>query len=99
MEICNRGAASWVRVGDLNLERTDDNAKPQQIKVAERIRHPQYKRPAEYHDIGLLRLESEVIFNAWMRPGCLPYSLPDAGTDNLATAVGWGLVNWSRYYH
>ncbi|XP_076229384.1 venom protease-like [Nomia melanderi] len=90
----NWGAASWVRVGDLNLERSDDDAKPQQVKVTERIRHPQYKRPAEYHDIGLLRLEREVTFNAWVRPGCLAYSLPDTGNVNLAIAAGWGLIDW-----
>lgn len=89
------GGAAWVRVGDLNLVKTDDDAKPQNIRIINRIRHPSYKRPVEYHDIALLQLEKNVIFNRWVRPCCLPYSLPDIGTDNKATATGWGHVEWA----
>nr|XP_034193956.1 serine protease snake-like [Osmia lignaria] len=88
--------ATWVRVGDLNLERTNDDAKPQDIQITERIRHPSYKKPSEYHDIALLKLETNVQFNEWVRPSCLPYSLPDTGTDNKATATGWGRVDWAE---
>lgn len=91
-----RGVASWVRVGDLNLKRTDDDAKPQDIRIIERIKHPMYKPPSEYHDIALLKLEIDVQFDAWIRPSCLPYSLPDTGNDDKATATGWGLVDWSK---
>lgn len=91
----NRGVASWVRVGDLNLKRTDDDAKPQDIRIIERIKHPMYKPPSEYHDIALLKLEIDVQFDAWIRPSCLPYSLPDTGNDDKATATGWGLVDWT----
>lgn len=91
----NWGQAKWVRVGDLNLESANDFAEPQDIRVVERIRHPEYKRPSEYHDIGLLRLEKAARFNAWVRPSCLPYSLPEAGDDGKATATGWGQVEWA----
>lgn len=91
----NWGSATWVRVGDLNLERIDDLSKPQNIRVTDRIRYPGYKRPAQYHDIALLKLEKEAKFNAWVRPICLPYSLPDVGTDGKATATGWGQVDWA----
>lgn len=89
------GQAAVVRVGDLNLVRTDDDAKPQDIPIIKRIRHPLYKRPAEYHDIALLQLKTNVVFNKWVRPCCLPYSLPDTGIDNNATATGWGHVEWA----
>ncbi|KAM0730589.1 Serine protease snake [Formica fusca] len=92
----NWGAAKWVRVGDLNLVQTNDDAVPQDIKVAERIKHPDYKSPSEYHDIAILRLEKEANYNAWVRPACLPVDLPDIGTDNKAVATGWGLVDWSE---
>ncbi|XP_072760052.1 venom protease-like [Anoplolepis gracilipes] len=92
----NWGAAEWVRVGDLNLAQSNDDARPQDIKIAERIKHPEYKGLSEYHDIAILRLEKEVIYNAWVRPACLPVDLPDIGTDNKAVATGWGLVDWSE---
>ncbi|XP_015439351.1 PREDICTED: venom protease-like [Dufourea novaeangliae] len=86
--------ASWVRLGDLNLERQDDDARPQNVRIAERIKYPDYVSSSGYHDIALLRLETNVRFDAWVRPACLAYSLPDVGTDNMATATGWGVVDW-----
>lgn len=89
------GEAIWVRVGDLNLNRTDDDAKPQDIRIIERIRHSSYKRPPEYHDIALLKLETNVTFSKWVIPACLPYTFPDTGKYTKATATGWGLLEWS----
>ncbi|EFN71579.1 Serine protease snake [Camponotus floridanus] len=91
----NWGNATWVRVGDLNLAQTNDDAMPQNIKIAERIKHPEYKGLSVYNDIAILRLEKEATYNAWVRPACLPIDLPDIGTDNKAVASGWGLVDWS----
>ncbi|GAB1860026.1 Serine protease snake [Camponotus japonicus] len=91
----NWGTATWVRVGDLNLVQTNDDAMPQDIKIAERIKHPEYKGLRVYNDIAILRLEKEATYNAWVRPACLPVDLPDIGTDNKAVASGWGLVDWS----
>lgn len=90
------GRAAWVRLGDLNLVSDRDGAKVQEIKVVQRIRNPQYKRPLEYHDIALLQLEKDAEFNAFVRPACLPYSLPDIGTQNKAIATGWGRVEWAE---
>ncbi|CAK9824499.1 Serine protease snake [Anthophora retusa] len=88
--------ATWARLGDLNLERSDDDARPQNIRIIERIRHPRYRSAvSEYHDIALFKLEREVTFNEWIRPCCLPYSLPDTGIDGKATATGWGRVDWA----
>ncbi|KAF4517002.1 hypothetical protein B566_EDAN009675 [Ephemera danica] len=50
---------------------------PVEIAVAQVIPHPQYRPPALYHDIGLLRLARHVTFHLNMRPACLPQSSPN----------------------
>lgn len=85
-----------MRVGDLNLRETNDDARPQTIKIQEKIRHEDYKPPSQYNDIALLRLEKEVVFNAWVRPACLPVDWPDVGSNDKAVATGWGLVDWGE---
>lgn len=85
-----------MRVGDLNLKQNNDNARPQTIRIQEKIKYPEYKRPSQYHDIAILRLENEVEYNAWVRPACLPVDWPDVGSDNKAVATGWGLVDWGK---
>lgn len=62
---------------------------PEMYNVAESIRHPSYSSYSKYNDIGLLRLDRNVIFNAFIRPACLPdpYTIP---TDNNVIASGWG---------
>lgn len=89
------GKAAWVRLGEFNLVATDDGAEPQDIRIIQTIRNPRYKRPLEYHDIALLRMERDVEFNAFIRPACLPYSLPDIGVQNKGVASGWGHVEWA----
>ena len=86
----------WVRLGDLNLVQSDDNAKPQTIAIKERIRHPDYKRPSEYHDIAILRLEKDAVYDAYVRPACLPVDWPDVAQNDKAVATGWGLVDWGK---
>ncbi|XP_020300107.1 venom protease-like [Pseudomyrmex gracilis] len=88
-------AVKWARVGDLNLADTTDDAKPQTVKIRESIRHEKYKRPSQYHDIAILRLEREVTYNAWVRPACLPVNWPDVRNYNQTIATGWGLVDWA----
>ncbi|KAK1122667.1 hypothetical protein K0M31_009110 [Melipona bicolor] len=83
------GKANWVRLGDLNLKRTDDDARPQDFQIVKRIKHPKYSIRYSYHDIALFKLEKDVEFSAYIRPSCLPYSSPDVDTDK-ATATGWG---------
>lgn len=76
--------------------RTDDDAMPQTIAVKESIMHPNYKRPAEYYDIAILRLEEEATYNAYVRPACLPVDLPDVGQNDKATSTNWGAVDWRK---
>jgi len=70
--LLQKGETQNVRLGDLNLVQSDDNAKPQTIAIKERIRHPDYKRPSEYHDIAILRLTRNAVYDAYVRPACLP---------------------------
>lgn len=94
--ICS-GPAEWVRVGDLVLWQNDDDARPQQRRVIGRIHHPNYKAPSLYHDIALLRMESPVSFDAWVRPACLP-TARSGQTVEKAVATGWGKVDWSKNF-
>jgi hypothetical protein len=89
-----RGLAKWVRLGDLNLKTTNDNTRAQDFSVAKIFRHPEYKSPAHYNDIGLLQLDRDVKFDGYVRPACLhveqdvPAKPPEA--------IGWGLTDWSE---
>ncbi|KAJ8686281.1 hypothetical protein QAD02_022075 [Eretmocerus hayati] len=87
------GDATWVRVGDLNLRSNSDDARPQDRLITQRIRHPEYRRPAQYNDIALLRLQSPVTFNAFVRPACLSLD-QRLKTGENAVATGWGIVDW-----
>lgn len=91
----NWGIATWVRLGVLELENKNASVKyePQDIRIIELIIHPKYKRPSEYHDIAILRLEKQATFNDWVRPTCLPYSPPPTSGPS-PTAMGWGQIEW-----
>lgn len=75
-------------LGDLDYSTDDDDARPVRIQIAELILHPQYtNRQTKFNDIGLIRLETEVIFNEYIRPACLPES---NFIGFRVTAAGWG---------
>lgn len=57
------------------------------FKIAKRIKYPEYTSKSKYNDIALLRLDTEVVFNEYIHPACLPeYS----SITFRATATGWG---------
>lgn len=65
------------------------NDKERQIvNVAQVIVHPDYNPPANYHDIGLLRVEPKIVLGGWSRPACL-YPSRDI-LDKRATVTGFG---------
>ncbi|XP_017781179.1 PREDICTED: serine protease snake-like, partial [Nicrophorus vespilloides] len=51
------GPVKYVRLGDLNLKTTDDEADPQDFLVTKTYKHPLYKRPIKYHDIALIVID------------------------------------------
>nr|CAD7569475.1 unnamed protein product [Timema californicum] len=93
MASSEKGLSRWVRLGDLNLAETIDDARPQEFSVVDRLRHPGFKAPSHYNDIALLKLNRDAVFNGYVRPACLHTSLADP--TNKAVATGWGLVDWT----
>lgn len=60
--------------------------------VADIIIHPEYKSPATYHDIALIRLKTKVRLSygrrPFVRPACL--SFVEVPESRNVTATGWG---------
>ena len=79
-----------MRVGDLNIKASSDDARPQDRRIAEMIKHPNYRPVVNYDDIGLLKLDRPVIFDAYVRPACLSL-VPRFPDNEKAIAAGWGL--------
>jgi len=81
----------------MNLVSDSDNARPKDYKIVEHVSHPGYKWPAQYNDIALLRLETEVEFSSFIRPVCLnwdPSLLPP-----VQIVTGWGAISNSMLLH
>ncbi|XP_001658478.3 serine protease snake isoform X1 [Aedes aegypti] len=82
---------SFVRLGDQNLFREDDGAKPKDVGIADFIRHPEFIRnQGLYNDIALIRLVRAVTFSNFIRPACL-YDQLQFSVDT-AVATGFGLT-------
>lgn len=86
----------WVVLGALlRSEKEHKGARPQLVAVSERIKHPEYKPPSKYHDIALLRLAKDAIFDeGFARPACLSTEPAVETKYKKATATGWGLTEW-----
>lgn len=82
-----------VRLGDQNLVRQDDNAQPQEYRVANVIVHPEYRHSSNYYDIALIRLSPHVTFTRFIRPACLWQSNYINSTNAIAT--GWGQLEFA----
>lgn len=84
----------YVLLGELNYASNTDDAYPQQFNVIERIKHPNFKPPSKYNDIALLRLNSSVQFNQYIRPACLQQAhIIDA---SKVVASGWGKIDFDK---
>uniref|UniRef100_A0A1Q3FLB4 Putative trypsin-like serine protease n=1 Tax=Culex tarsalis TaxID=7177 RepID=A0A1Q3FLB4_CULTA len=82
---------SFVRLGDQNLVRTDDGAKPRDVDIEDFIRHPDFKRnQGLYNDIALVRLVETVPFTNFIRPACV-YDRHEVAAEQ-AIATGFGLT-------
>lgn len=78
-----------MRLGDLDWQRDDDDAEPQNFLVLDRKKHPGFTNE-QYDDIGLLRLNRFVIFTDYVRPGCL-WQDRELPRRVRAIASGWGV--------
>uniref|UniRef100_A0A182VC52 Peptidase S1 domain-containing protein n=1 Tax=Anopheles merus TaxID=30066 RepID=A0A182VC52_ANOME len=54
-----------------DVVRLGDSGKMQEIKIAEAVRHPEYREGIMQHDIALLRLQSKVELDSTVVPACL----------------------------
>ena len=79
-------------MGDLNLRKNDDDARPENFEVVERIRHPGYKAPSVYNDIAILKLNKDVTFSDYIKPACLNTKPPVADSY---IATGWGKLDFA----
>ncbi|XP_055708950.1 uncharacterized protein LOC129805183 [Phlebotomus papatasi] len=87
------GPAKMVRVGDLNYESEQDEARPENVRIKRHVPFPEYTRRTQYNDLALLELERKVTFNPYVRPACL-FTQFNTETDK-AIATGWGRVEWA----
>uniref|UniRef100_A0A161MMD7 Venom protease-like protein n=1 Tax=Triatoma infestans TaxID=30076 RepID=A0A161MMD7_TRIIF len=83
------GPARWARVGDLDISSTNEDARPQEKRIIQIIKHPNYKEPAVYNDVALFKLDSVVLLNNWVAPICLH-------TENEINAVKATVTGWGR---
>jgi len=85
-----------VRLGELDLERDDDGASPENIKVSKIIRHPDYSGRTFNNDIAILELERDVEFRAGIKPICLTDDkrLTPKFENTGVFIAGWGAVHF-----
>ncbi|KAJ9599933.1 hypothetical protein L9F63_009761, partial [Diploptera punctata] len=83
-----------ARLGDLNLKHEGDGAQPVNYIIVDIIRHPDYKPPAKYNDIALLKLDRKVKFNDYIRPACLYTKNHFEVSKTVAT--GWGQIDFAE---
>lgn len=81
-----------VRLGDLNIQSTSDDANPQDFGVENSIVHPGYNFPAQYNDIALVKLSEKVQFNDYIAPICLQVTRYLPNSNFIAT--GWGITEF-----
>lgn len=85
------GPPVLVRLGDYNLQSTEDGYSGTDFEIENIVRHPSYKRSvSRYNDIGLVKLNRTVTFGPTIRPACLWTS----EESNLqAIAIGYGAID------
>lgn len=97
-----------VRLGEWNMDTNPDCIQyssgqicatpPVDVGIEETIPHPEFgeKQNNYYHDIGLIRLSSDVAYTDYIKPVCLPSrqlrSLPNAEVF----VAGWGRTLTSK---
>lgn len=70
---------------------TRDDAKPQDLMVLKSFIHPNYTRRSHYHDVALLQLDKEAIYNDYVQPACLHVS---DSTREILSVLGWGQTDY-----
>ncbi|KAF5278596.1 hypothetical protein FQA39_LY00638 [Lamprigera yunnana] len=87
------GEPKHIRIGELRLDTSFDNADVQDFAIIEAIRHPNYLPPSQYNDIALLKMHKKARLNPYARPACL--NVNPTITATKAVASGWGRVGYT----
>lgn len=82
------GAPNTIRVGFLSLR----NEQGVVADIIELLRHPDYKPPAMYNDIALIKFGPAVVFNRDVRPACLYQQYGSVPAQ--AWVSGWGVTEF-----
>ncbi|KAJ8961846.1 hypothetical protein NQ318_021463, partial [Aromia moschata] len=83
------GPPKYVRLG---ITEVSNLTFLQEYQVNHSMSHPEYTSKAKYHDIGLIRLSSDVNMRKEVRPACvhLEKDIP----QKSAIATGWGSIKF-----
>ena len=86
------GLARWIRLGDLDLQNTTEDANPQDVRIVRTYVHPEYRSSSHYHDIALFKMAEEVSLAIDFKAACLHVgkNLP----VNTLQATGWGKMGY-----
>lgn len=60
-----------VRLGDQNLQNSNDGADAREFKIKKLIKHPSYNPKLRINDIALIQLNEKVTFTRFIKPACL----------------------------
>ncbi|KAK7794496.1 hypothetical protein R5R35_004715 [Gryllus longicercus] len=88
-----KGIPKIVRLGERDLNTTDEINEHEDYKVAKAILHPEFENGVLYNDIALLRLAKDVAFTASIRPACL-HTQKDIQAQRTIIS-GWGPGDWT----
>ncbi|XP_063699975.1 serine protease snake-like [Culicoides brevitarsis] len=87
------GPAAYVRLGEFDKYRTDDDARVEDFNIIQVIPHPAYKSSSQYNDIALFKLDRNAKLSPYVRPLCLPDKREIK--ERKAIASGWGRIGWT----
>ena len=89
MHFCRSYTKSlYVRLGEYNLATEDEPLNYIERKVNKFVKHPNYYLD-EDNDIGLVKLDQPIEFQANIMPICLP-QVDEDFKDKTAWVTGWG---------
>ena len=85
--------SALVKIGDYSLNSAIETIPQQNIPVANIIMRDDYDEKNTNNDIALLRLSSDVVFNANVVPACLPTDPNNLYVGLQAVVSGWGATS------
>ncbi|XP_055542122.1 uncharacterized protein LOC129727891 [Wyeomyia smithii] len=90
----NETAPDVVRLGDINIFSDKDDQFAQQLKIAQIVRHPDYRFFVSYNDVALLKLEKNVTLHETVAPACL--WIDKEVRFKTLEATGWGDTGFAQ---